>query len=84
MMFPSWYTPPSARHCSGAQVMARVAALHNVTVEDIVGPSRSRQICEARWAAMRELRLSGKSTPWIGRLLNRDHSTVVHGLRRGA
>jgi len=31
---------------------------------------------------MRELAAKGWSTPRIGRLLNRDHSSVVHGLRR--
>lgn len=83
-MFPAWYTPPS-RHCvSGREILDRVARLHDVTVDDMTGPSRMRHICEARWAAMRELRASGKSTPRIGQLLHRDHSTVVHGLRKGS
>lgn len=81
-MFPAWYKPPSLRRYTGAQIIARIAALHDVDVEDITGPSRVRHVCEARWAVMRELRAAGKSTPRIGRLLNRDHSTVVHGLRR--
>jgi chromosomal replication initiation ATPase DnaA len=82
MMLPRWHLPPSLQAVSGRQVIERVAALHDVTPEDITGPSRLRRHCEARWQVMRELASKGLSTPTIGRILNRDHSTVVHGLRR--
>lgn len=62
--------------------IAQVAAEHHLTRADLTGPSRRRYICEARWKAMQRLRERGLSTPAIGRLLNRHHTTVVDGLRR--
>lgn len=81
-MFPRWYRPPSLQAVSGRQIIVRVAALHDIAPEDITGPSRLRRHCEARWQVMRELAARGISTPAIGRILNRDHATVIHGLRR--
>lgn len=81
-MIPAWYTPPSLRCASGRQILERVARLHDVSIEDITGPSRERHICRARWEAMRAMRDRKLSTIRIGQLLNRDHSTVLHGLRR--
>lgn len=81
-MFPAWYRPPSFRKYGGKQIIARMAILHDVEVDEIVGPSRMRHICEARWAVMREMRNRGLSLGRIGQLLNRDHTTVMHGLRR--
>lgn len=81
-MLPRWYVPPALARYTGRQIIARIAKLHDVDPEDIVGPSRTPELCEARFCIMRELRTKGWSTPRIGRLLNRDHSTVLHGLRR--
>lgn len=81
-MMPAWYAPPAFRCVSGRQILERVALLHDVTIEDITGPSRVRHICIARWDAMRQMRDRKLSTPRIGQLLNRDHTTVLHGLRR--
>lgn len=76
-MIPAWYTsiPPQS-------VLQAVANRHRLTIDDIKGPSRKAYICRARWDAMRLLRDRGLSLPSIGRMLNRDHTTVVHGLRR--
>ncbi|MBL9070431.1 MAG: hypothetical protein JNM03_10620 [Sphingopyxis sp.] len=82
MMFPRWYTPPALTRYTGREIIARVAKLHDIEPEDITGSSRARLHCEARWQVMRELRAKGLSNPRIGRLLNRDHSSVMHGLRR--
>ena len=81
-MLPRWYRPPALTRYTGREIIARVAKLHDVDPDDITGPSRHAELCEARFCIMRELRDKGWSTPRIGRLLNRDHSTVVHGLRR--
>ena len=70
------------RPLSGREIIAKVAAEHRMTVDDLVGPSRVRTICIPRWRAMRELRERGLSLSRIGQLLNRDHTTVMHGLRR--
>lgn len=81
-MTPAWYKPPSLTRYTGREIIARIAKLHDVEPDDITGPSRASEICEARFCVMRELRAKGWSTPRIGRLLNRDHTTIVHGLRR--
>lgn len=81
-MIPAWYSPPALRCVSGRQILERVARLHEVSIEDITGPSRERHICQARWDAMRSMRDRKLSTIRIGELLNRDPSTVLHGLRR--
>lgn len=68
----------------GYATIRRAAQMFNLPVSEIVGPSRPRYYCEARFAIMLALRRRGMSTLAIGRLLNRDHSVVVHGLKRAA
>lgn len=70
------------RPLSGREIIAKVAAEHRMTVDDLTGPSRVRAVCIPRWRAMREMRERGLSLTRIGELLNRDHTTIVHGLRR--
>jgi chromosomal replication initiation ATPase DnaA len=48
----------------------------------LTGPSQQERLLRARWEAMARLRDVGLSSPAIGGLLGRDHSTVLHGLRR--
>lgn len=81
-MLPRWYQPPSLTRYTGLDIIHRVAKLHDVTPDDITGPSKLPEHCQARFHVMRELRAKGWSTPRIGRLLNRDHTTIVYGLRR--
>lgn len=81
-MLPRWYNPPQFRVVSPRQIIEAVATLHGVSIDEILGASRLPHICRARWTAMRELRDRRFSTPAIGALLNRDHTTVIHGLRR--
>jgi chromosomal replication initiator protein len=69
-----------------AAVVSRVAvavANHlNVMPHDLYGPSREREIVEARqvtcWIAS-ALKISSSA---IGRALNRDHSTVLHSVEK--
>jgi len=59
-----------------------VADEYNVTTEAILGPSKRLKVCAARQAAMHRLYALGwLSTAQVGRFLNRDHSTVVYGLK---
>ena len=81
-MTPRWYTPPPYVAVTGLELVARLARLHGLTAADLVGPSRVRSVCIVRWRAMKALRAKGHSCSSIGRLLNRDHTTVLHGLRR--
>jgi chromosomal replication initiator protein len=65
------------------RIMVEVAAERDVTMDELLGPCRLRCIAWARQDAMlrirRELNLS---LPQIGRIFKRDHTTVMHGIRR--
>jgi chromosomal replication initiation ATPase DnaA len=66
-------------------VVRRASMREGVTVEQLRGAQRDRRTARARWAVMMVLRDAGMSTPQIGRTLgDRDHTTVLHGLREGA
>lgn len=63
-------------------VVQEVADRHGVSLEAVLGASRGREVVAARWEAMRRIHNEfGDSTPRIGRLFNRDHTTVLHALK---
>ena len=64
------------------RVLRDVARELGVAVGDVVGPRRSRRFVQIRGAVMRELRAAGLSLPEIGTVLHRDHTTVLHHLRK--
>jgi len=71
------------------QVAAGVAAMHGFTLAEIKGRCRQKRICQARFAVIAALRAERNrhgeprwSLPAIGRFLNRDHTTIIHALRR--
>lgn len=69
-------------------LVAAVAERHGLTVDDLIGPKRTQDVCEARHEAMYVVRNvlqdDGRprwSLPVIGRMFNRDHTTVLSGIR---
>lgn len=68
------------------EIVRDVARRHRVRFEEILGPSRAQPIAGIRQEAMWELHQQDRwSLPQIGRFLgNRDHTTVLHGVRRHA
>jgi len=57
----------------------RLCKALNVRAADVYGNRGDRKIVFARQAiAYWALRLTGFSTPQIGRIMNRDHTTIVH------
>jgi WhiB family transcriptional regulator, redox-sensing transcriptional regulator len=74
----------ATRLADAGTIVAAVADRHGLTVEVLTGDGRSRGVVAARREAMWCLRESGLSLPDVGRVLGRDHSTVLHGLRRFA
>lgn len=67
----------------GKMIIKAVAQKHLVTVKEMLSDRRDKHLAMARQEACYELRARTElSTPQIGRLLNRDHSTVLHGCRR--
>lgn len=72
--------PPGERF---ADIVTACAAEFGVTREQLIGESRQASIVLARFAAMAlGHRLLGYSLPRLGRLLRRDHTTVLNGIRR--
>lgn len=64
-------------------VILEVARVSGVTPEQITGPSRQRSRVRARQMAMLICHeYCQASLPEIGRVFNRDHSTVKHGVDR--
>ena len=79
------YGPP--KPTKGMMIMGSIEALarrHGLTKEDLIGQDRARRIAWPRQEAMLMLRERwGLSYPRIGQLLGyRDHSTIIHGIRK--
>lgn len=66
------------------EIIEAVARRHDMTPDELCGPQRSQRYARARWEAMWWMRQQGRwSLPQIGQALGkRDHTTVMHGLRR--
>lgn len=64
-------------------VAATAAAIRQqYTKAELLGEARNKALVRWRYASMRVARrLTGKSTLLIGLAHNRDHTTVIHGLR---
>lgn len=64
-----------------ADICTEVARANLVTVDDLRGPSRKRPFAWPRQDAMVRMHEEGFSLPQIGRFLNRDHTTILDGIR---
>lgn len=62
-------------------VINRLALEYNVDASEILGDRRFANVIAARKRAYKELRDMNWSLPQIGRMMNRDHSTVLSGIR---
>lgn len=78
-LWPRWYRPPVRFR---SDIIANTAMRFGVSSSDLAGPSRKRPIANARQDAMLHLHQQGWSYASIGRLLNRNHTTVMHGVAR--
>lgn len=58
-----------------------VASRHHITVGEMLGRRRTTQIVRARQEFYVALRRKGFSYPEIGRIVGRDHTTVLHACR---
>ncbi len=77
--------PPvkAGQRYSVKQIIEQVATRYRVSFEQVVGRSHARQVTAARhevfWRLHHEL---GMSFSAIGRKLDRDHSTILHGVAK--
>lgn len=63
---------------TGKEIIARVLARTGVTEEDFFGPRRVREVTAARVMAIHELTALGLSASAIGRVMRRNHATVLY------
>jgi chromosomal replication initiation ATPase DnaA len=61
--------------------IGEIAYKYGYTAEDIVGEKRYRRLVKVRRECVGMLREKGYSTTEIGRIMNRDHSTIVVSLQ---
>ena len=66
----------------GERALAETAAIYGVSGGELIGRGRRENIVEARLACYGGLRLAGASYEAIGLVLERDHTTVIAGVRR--
>lgn len=80
---PGKAAPQVAYRPTIALCIELAATAFKVPVDQILSKSRHRHRVEARHAAMWLAdRVTGKSYPVIGRAFGRDHSSVIHGVKR--
>lgn len=76
---------PTSAGRDAAAIVRRVAEAFGVTEKAVLGPSRLRSVMVPRQVAMHLVReLCGLSLPRIGAVFGRDHTTVLHALRKVA
>lgn len=62
--------------------LSAACAEAGISVGDAQGPCRRRDLAKLRFHVMWLLRQAGWSYPRIGKRLNRDHTAILHGVRR--
>tara|TARA_R110000868_G_scaffold936_3_gene7147 strand:- start:11146 stop:11676 length:531 start_codon:yes stop_codon:yes gene_type:complete len=63
------------------EITIAVSAVAQVPLDVLISPRRDPYSVLARWVVMRIARQHGRSLAEIGRIINRDHTTVIHGLQ---
>jgi chromosomal replication initiation ATPase DnaA len=72
-------TPPNANK-ELLSILKALSEVSMVTPGDITGPERKRPISIVRFCFMHIAKEYGFTHSAIGRFVNRDHSTVIHGV----
>lgn len=71
------------KRVSDSQIIKSVAEFYNVSLADISGKVRKKEIVEPRQVAMFLLRdILDMSYPYIGEKLGKDHTTAIHAVRK--
>lgn len=72
------------RAVTSDDIMRSTAEYYDVTIDDLIGPSKQRSLALARQVAMYLHRsMTDLSTPRIGEIFgNRDHTTVLHAQKQ--
>jgi len=69
---------------TGFTVARRVARRYGLTLEDIQGECKDRRMVEIRWETIAAIRRMhpGSTLHQIGRVVKKDHTTVLHALKK--
>lgn len=62
-----------------ADIVATAAEVTGISADEITGKCRKQSIMGVRFACYMLGARAGHSTPAIGKLFGRDHSTIIHG-----
>lgn len=68
---------------SAAEALSLLCQERSIPLDVVIGPSRLREHVRLRWWCAKELASAGFGLSEIGRAMNKDHSTVLYGLRGG-
>ena len=64
-------------------ILKTIGSLYGVSLEQLIGERRHARLSLARHVAMYLFKIDLRmSLPQIGKVLNRDHTSVLHGYRR--
>jgi hypothetical protein len=83
---PSVFSPSTAltRVERRTRWLHAICAHHGVTWDEVIGTWRAHHLVAVRWACAVFLRDDwGMSYSQIGKLMRRDHSTIIYSVRRG-
>lgn len=76
--------PPTGSKTPARDIISRVAAAHGYTLAQIIGPRLEKKLVHARFDAVKAV-AEGRpdmSLPQIGRVFNRDHTSILHALNK--
>lgn len=65
------------------RLMTEVSEATGLSIEEIRGGRRTRELTDVRRFIMAKAHENGHSLTQIGRAMRRDHTTVLEGLRKG-
>lgn len=81
-LWPSHYTPPHICCSNASEVIGYVARRFKVTRGELLGRQRKIWLVYARSAVVAILLRRGNSTTTVGRILRRDHTTILNARDR--
>jgi chromosomal replication initiation ATPase DnaA len=64
------------------EAIQNAAARHGIDAQEVLGPKRYPELVAARWEAWANAHASGHTFAAIARATGRDHTSVMHGVRR--
>jgi len=77
-LWPSHYMPPHTHCITGGDVLDYVAKRFKITRAEITGTQRGAWFIYARATAVAILLRRGNSTTTTGKIMHRDHTTVLN------